>query len=66
MLTSSLDFSTKKMVHLSLVEGGRGGWTIQMTAMVISEATNMKIAARKAALQNLRHRSIIKLSKNLL
>ena len=37
-----------------------------MTAMVISEATNMKIAARKAALQNLRHRSIIKLSKNLL
>ena len=39
---------------------------IQMATMVISDATNMKIAARKAALQNLRHRSIIKLSMNLL
>ena len=39
---------------------------MQMATMVISEATNMKIAARKAALQNLCHRSIIKLSKNLL
>ena len=39
---------------------------MQMATMVSSEATNMKIAARKAALQNLCHRSIIKLSKNLL
>ena len=40
--------------HLSLVGGGGGGWTIQMAKMVINGATNMKIAAQKAALQNLR------------
>ena len=34
--------------------GGEGGWTIQMATMVINSATNMKIAAKKAALQNLR------------
>ena len=34
--------------------GGGGGWTIQMAKMVINGATNMKIAAQKAALQNLR------------
>ena len=34
--------------------GGGGGWTIQMAKMVINDATNMKIAAQKAALQNLR------------
>ena len=46
--------------HLSPVRGGGrgggegGGWTIQMAKMVINGATNMKIAAQKAALQNLR------------
>ena len=42
--------------HLSPVGGGGGGggWTIQMATMVINGATNMKIAAQKAALQNLR------------
>ena len=40
--------------HLSPVGGGRGGWMIQMATMVISDATNMKIAAQKATLQNLR------------
>ena len=34
--------------------GGGGGWTIQMATMVINGTTNMKIAAQKAALQNLR------------
>ena len=41
--------------HLSPVGGGGGGgWTIQMATMVINGATNMKIAAQKATLQNLR------------
>ena len=40
--------------HLSPVGGGRRGWTIQMATMVIGDATNMKFATRKAALQNLR------------
>ena len=40
--------------HLSPVGGGGGGWTIQMATMVMNGATNMKIAAQKAALQNLR------------
>ena len=34
--------------------GERGGWTIRMAPVVISDATNMKIAVQKAALQNLR------------
>ena len=40
---------------------------IQMATMVISDATNMKIAAQKAALQKtFVYRSIIKLGKKLL
>ena len=59
-LTYSLDFFIIKNWHLetgrhlSPVGGGIEGWTIQMVTMVISNATNMKIAAQKAALQNLR------------
>ena len=40
--------------HLSPVGEGRGGWTIQMVIMVIIDATNIKITAQNAALQNLR------------
>ena len=36
--------------HLSLVGGGRGVMTIQMATMVIIDATNIKIAARKGCL----------------
>ena len=60
LLTYSLDFfktkiGSKRLVVLyPPVGGGRGGLTIQMATMVIIDATNRKIAARKAALQNLR------------
>ena len=32
----------------------RGGWTIQMATMVISDAKNMTIALRKVASKNIR------------
>ena len=60
LLTYSLDFfqtkiGSKRLVVLyPPVGGGRGGWTTKMATMVIIDATNRKIAARKAALQNLR------------
>ena len=59
-LTYSLDLSRKKNWlqktnrFLSPVGGGRGGWTIHIATMVISSTAIMKIAAQKAALQNLR------------
>ena len=60
LLTYSLDFfktknGSKRLVVLyPPVGGGRGGLTIQMATMIIIDATNRKIAVRKAALQNLR------------
>ena len=49
--------------HLSPVGGGGGGgWTIQMATMVINGATNMKIAAQKAASKCGVH-SVVRLQK---
>ena len=59
MVTYSLDFTITKLGSMRLVSfiscGGRKRRFDDTDAtVVISDATNMKIAARKAALQNLR------------
>ena len=59
LLTYSLDFTITKLGSMRLVSfiscGGRKRRLDDTDAtVVISDATNMKIAARKAALQNLR------------
>ena len=71
LLTYSLDFSitkpgSKRPVVIYLLWGEeeeeKGGWTIQMATMVINGATNMKIAAQKAASKCGVH-SVVRLQK---